>query len=323
MRIFASEVVTMAIKAHRDVIVIGGSAAGLSAALVLARAQLDVLIIDSGEPRNAPAHHMHGFLSRDGIAPSEFISVGASEVVGYGGHIEKTKVMTVQLRPDGLFYVQMENGRSETCRALLVATGLKDQIPSITGVQDRWGSLVHHCPYCHGYEVLNQRIAVIAGELKEMSIKQAGLLRRYSNHVVFLSNGQSLSRSEEASLERNGVQIISSLVSHIIGEVDTLTGVAFKDGSAIQCDSIFIAPVMAPNDQILKSLNCLRNPKTDYVEVNEVGQTSVPGVWAAGNVVNPYAQVITAAGAGSASAIAISGWLLQQDQNHLSKGNTE
>ena len=315
----------MAKNAHRDVIIIGGSAAGLSAALVLSRAQLDVLIIDGGAPRNAPAHHMHGFLSRDGIAPTEFLAAGGTEVLRYGAQIEKSNVSKVVRMPDETFEVHMENGGIHTSRALLVATGLTDEIPSIPGVRERWGSLVHHCPYCHGYEVLNQRIAVIAGDKTEMSIKQAGLLRRYSNQVDFLVNGQNLTPSEIDGLEGAGVRIISSTFSHILGEVGTLSGVAFTDGTSIDCEAIFVAPPMRPNDQLLKSLNCLINPKTDYIEVNEFGQTSVAGVWAAGNVVNPFAQVITAAGAGSASAIAISGWLLQKRSNpnqHLLKGNT-
>ena len=307
----------MASNADRDVIIIGGSAAGLSAALVLARAQLDVLIIDGGAPRNAPAHQMHGFLSRDGIAPAEFLTAGRAEILKYGADIEQINVSAVVLKPDDTFQVQLENGGIQTSRALLVATGLTDEIPSIPGVPERWGSLVHHCPYCHGYEVLNQRIAVIAGNMKEMSIKQAGLLRRYSNHVDFLVNDQELTAAEVHSLESMGVRIIGSTVTHILGEVDTLSGVAFDDGTILDCDAIFVAPRMKPNDHLLKSLNCQVNSVTDYIQVNEFGQTSVSGVWAAGNVVNPFAQVITAAGAGSASAIAINGWLLQKDLTHL------
>lgn len=303
----------MALNAHRDVIIIGGSAAGLSAGLVLARAQLNILIIDSGQPRNKPADHMHGFLTRDGISPAEFLVAGRAELLKYGAHIAAQKVTKVLQLGDGGFEVQMENGEIEIGRALLVATGLKDEIPMIPGVQDRWGSLVHHCPYCHGYEVLGQKIAIISGAIKEMSIKQAGLLRRYSDRVDFLTNGQELTASEARGLQSLGVRIVNLGVSHIIGDVGTLTGVAFVDGTSLECDAVFVAALTTPNDQILKSLDCQINTTTNSIEVNEVGQTSVPGVWAAGNVVNPFAQVITAAGAGSASAIAISGWLLKED----------
>lgn len=303
----------MASNAHRDVIIVGGSAAGLSAGLVLARAQLNVLIIDGGQPRNAPAHHMHGFLSRDGISPSEFLLTGRAEAIRYGAQIESERVATVLPHPEGGFEVQMENGAIEIGRALLIATGLKDEIPTIPGVQERWGSLVHHCPYCHGFEVLNQRIAVLGGGIKAMSIKQAGLLRRYSNDVDYLANEEELTETEKDILQSLGVRIINSGVSHIIGEAGTLTGVGFNDGSTLDFDAVFVAPSMKPNDEMLRALNCQINTKTNLIDANEVGQTSVPGVWAAGNVVNPFAQVITAAGAGSASAIAISGWLLQED----------
>ena len=303
----------MSLNADRDVIIIGGSAAGLSAGLVLARAQLNILIIDNGQPRNKPADHMHGFLTRDGISPAEFLIAGREELLKYGAQMAAQKVTKVLMFGDGRFEVHMENGEIEIGRSLLVATGLKDEIPTIPGVQERWGSLVHHCPYCHGYEVLGQKIAVISGAFKEMSIKQAGLLRRYSDRVDFLANGQELTELEAHGLQGLGVRIVDLGISHIIGDTGTLTGVAFVDGTSVECDAVFVAPSMTPNDEILKSLNCKTNPETTYVTVNEVGQTSMPGVWAAGNVVNPQAQVITAAGAGSASAIAISGWLLQQE----------
>lgn len=304
----------MAKNAHRDVIIIGGSAAGLSAGLVLARAQLDLLIIDGGEPRNAPAEHMHGFITRDGISPAEFLSASRAEVIKYGAKIEATKATRVLRHTDG-FEVHMGNGRVEIGRALLVASGLKDEIPAIPGVRERWGSLVHHCPYCHGYEVLNQRIAVLAGANREMSFRQAGLLRRYSDRVDFLTNGEELTPAEMDGLQKLGVKIHDSHVSHLVGELGTLKGVAFDNGTTLECNALFVAPALRPNDQFLRSLNCEINQDTKLIVVNEVGQTSVPGVWAAGNVVNPYAQVITAAGAGSASAIAISGWLLQMDLN--------
>ena len=296
-----------------DVIIIGAGSAGLSAGLVLARAQAKVLLIDSGAPRNAPAEAMHGFVSRDGIAPAEFLAAGRQEVSRYGGSILRGAVDSVATRDDGSFAVTVAGGRVEIARALLVATGLTDELPHIPGLDDWWGTRVHHCPYCHGYEVLNQTIVVIGGSQKDMSLKQAALLRRYSEHVSLVTNGMEITTTERSRLAAFGIHVIDGSVSRIVGPTGSLDAVVLTDGTSISCDAVFIAPRQHPNDGVLRSLGCEVDPATGFVAANGFGQTSVAGVWAAGNVVTPTAQVITAAGAASASAIAINGWLLNKD----------
>jgi len=298
---------------HHDVIVIGAGAAGLSAGLVLTRAQADVVLVDAGQPRNAPAEHMHGFVSRDGIPPQDFLAAGRAEVASYGGQFVAAAVVAIERSADTSFHVTFADGTVQTSRALLVATGLVDELPDIAGVAERWGTLVHHCPYCHGYEVRQQRIAVIGGHQREMSLKQAALLRRYSDRVTLMTNGIELNPVELHRLTAFGVAVVDGIVSQLLGAPDALNAVELSDGSAVECDAAFIAPRQAPRDALLRSLGCETDPDTGLVVVDGFGQTSVPGVWAAGNVVTPTAQVITAAGAGSATAIAINGWLLQQD----------
>jgi thioredoxin reductase len=300
-------------KKHHDVLIIGAGAAGLSAGLVLARAQADVLIVDAGQPRNAPAEHMHGFVSRDGMPPRDFLAAGRAEVASYGGRFVRAAVTTIARSADGSFRVTFGDGMIATSRALLVATGLVDELPDIPGVAERWGTLVHHCPYCHGHEVRQQRIAVIGGFQREMSMKQAGLLRRYSDRVTFIANGIELSPHELHRLTAFGVAVVDGTVTQLLGAPGALEAVELSDGRTVECDAAFIAPHQAPHDALLKSLGCEADPDTGLVVADGFGQTSVPGVWAAGNVVTPTAQVITAAGAGSATAIAINGWLLQQD----------
>jgi thioredoxin reductase len=300
-------------KKHHDVLIIGAGAAGLSAGLVLARAQADVLIVDAGQPRNAPAEHMHGFVSRDGMPPRDFLAAGRAEVASYGGRFVRAAVTTIARSAEGAFRVTFGDGMIATSRALLVATGLVDELPDIPGVAERWGTLVHHCPYCHGHEVRQQRIAVIGGFQREMSMKQAGLLRRYSDRVTFIANGIELSPHELHRLTAFGVAVVDGTVAQLLGAPGALEAVELSDGRTVECDAAFIAPHQAPHDALLKSLGCEANPDTGLVVADGFGQTSVPGVWAAGNVVTPTAQVITAAGAGSATAIAINGWLLQQD----------
>ena len=298
---------------HHDVIIIGAGAAGLSAGLVLARAQAKVLLVDAGQPRNAAAAEMHGFLSRDGVPPAGFLAMGRREVVSYGGAFLSASVRTIEVDHRGAFTVNMANGAVAFARALLVSTGLSDELPHIPGVRDRWGTLVHHCPYCHGYEVLDKTIAVIGGSVRELSLKQAGLLRRYSDRVTLATNCIELTSAERHRLEAFGVRVVDGTVSHLVGQPGSLEGVALANGTTIACDAVFIAPRQRPNDGLLRSLGCEVDAATGFVAANEVGQTSVPGVWAAGNVVTPTAQVITAAGNASASAIAINGWLLHKD----------
>ena len=304
-----------------DAIIIGGGAAGLSAGLVLARAQASVLLIDAGEPRNAPAAEMHGFISRDGMAPADFLETGRREVVGYGGTIRAASVETVDRRPDGIFAVTLSGGAIEFGRALLVTTGLTDEVPFIPGVPDRWGTLVHHCPYCHGFEVLGKEILVLGGDAHEMSLKQAGLLSSFSERVTLVTNGMQLAAIERARLDALGVRVHEGIVSGITGRPGTLDGVELTDGVAIPGEAVFIAPRQRPNDALLRALGCATDPVTSLVAADQFGQTSVRGVWAAGNVVTPTAQVITAAGAASASAIAINGWLLERKLTHVTAHN--
>jgi len=300
-------------KRHHDVIIVGAGAAGVSAGLVLARARADVLLVDAGQPRNAPAEHMQGFVSRDGMPPQEFLAAGRSEAASYGARFVAASVTGITRREDTGFRVRLDDGSFKTSRALLVATGLVDELPEIPGLAERWGTLVHHCPYCHGYEVRHKKIAVIGGLQREMSLKQAGLLRRYSDSVTLITNGIELSRAESHRLSAFGVVVVEGAVSRLLGEPGALDAVELVDGSAVECGAAFIAPRQAPRDDLLRSIGCEIDPRTGLVVADGVGQTTVAGVWAAGNVVTPSAQVITAAGAGSAAAIAIDGWLLRQD----------
>lgn len=303
----------MANTTHHDVIILGAGAAGLSAALVLARAQAAVLLVDAGNPRNAAAAEMHGFLSRDGMNPAELLAIGRDEVVRSGGVVQPASVDAISGDAEQGFTVHLADGSRAFARALLAATGLSDELPALPGVRERWATHVHHCPYCHGYEVRNQAIAVLGGEASAMSIKQAGLLRRYSDRVTFATNGIELTDAERARLEAFGVRIVDGSATGLVGAEGELDGIALADDRIIACDTVFIAPRMIANDQLLRSLGCVVDEKSGFVAVDAMGQSSVPGVWAAGNVVNPGAQVITAAGAGSAAAIAINGWLLEKD----------
>jgi thioredoxin reductase len=270
-----------------DVVIIGGGAAGLSAALVLTRARCRVAVVDAGHPRNAPAAHMHGFLGSDGRPPTDLLRAGRKEVVGYGGHLISGIVVGLTGNAPQ-FDIELADGRSLRARRVLVTTGLRDEIPDIPGARERWGRDLLHCPYCHGYEVRDQPLGVIGGSPE--AIAHAHLIRQWSADVVFFTNGSTIG---------------------LIVTDDQLAGVELESDQIVSRAAMFVRPRFIANDNLLTALGAANN--NGWITVDPTGLTSVPGVWAAGNAVNPRAQVITAAGEGSAAAIAINNDLVGED----------
>ncbi len=290
-----------------DVVIVGGGAAGLSAALVLGRARRRVAVIDGGAPRNAPAAHMQGFLSRDGMPPAELLAAGRAEVTGYGVEIVNAQVQTIE--PG--FVVRLANGQVMTARRILVATGVADELPNIPGVRERWGKDLLHCPYCHGWEVRDEPLGVLGTH--PMSVLHAQLVRQWSDDVTYFVHTNDLTSAEQAQLEARGIRIVHGEVARLLVDDDELTGVELTDGRVIARTAVFIRPGNLPHaDGLLSGLGCELD-SAGFVTVDATWQTSTPGVWAAGNVVDPRAQVITSAGAGSAAAIAINADLIQDD----------
>lgn len=299
---------------HRDVVIIGAGAAGLTAGIVLARARADVLVVDGGSPRNAAAAHMHGFVSRDGVDPAEFLATGRGEVARYGGGLIRARVVDARRGSGGDgFALTLDTGTVVRTRAVLVATGLTDELPGIPGARELWGSAVHHCPHCHGYEVRDRELVVIGGAVPPMTLHQAALLHRYSERVTLCPDGMDVSQADRRRLLAFGVRIVDGAVSRLVGGGGGVTGVELADGRVQPCDAVFVAPLPRPNDAVLRALGCEPDPTTGWVAVDAAGATDVPGVRAAGNVVNPRAQVVTAAGEASAAAIGLTAWLLDQD----------
>ena len=290
-----------------DVVVAGGGAAGLSAALVLGRARRRVAVIDAGAPRNAPATHMHGFLSRDGMPPADLLAEGRDEVTGYGVELVNDQVLGIE--PG--FVVRVAGGRTVTARRILMATGVGDELPDVPGVRQRWGKDLLHCPYCHGWEVRDQPLGVL-GALPG-SAQHALLVRQWSDDVVFFVHTYDLMPAEQRQLEARRIRVVSGEVARLVVEDDRLTGVELTDGRLVARTAVFVRPGNLPHDDgLLAGLGCERN-EAGFPLVDGTGLTSVPGVWAAGNVADPRAQVITSAGAGSAAAIAINADLVQED----------
>jgi thioredoxin reductase len=290
-----------------DVAIIGGGAAGLSAALVLGRARRSVALIDAGEPRNAPAAHMQGFLSRDGMPPAELLAVGREEVRGYGVDIVEDAVVEATQG----FTLRLASYRTLTARRLLLATGAVDELPDIPGAAERWGRDFLHCPYCHGWEVRDQPIGVIGTD--PASAEYAHLLRQWSDDVVFFAHTQSVTTEQRLALDARGITVIEGGIASLLIVDDRLQGIELVDGGFVRRVALFMRPTMhARTGDLVTQLGCVVDGG-GFVQTDAFGETTVAGVWAAGNAANPRAQVITAAGEGSAAAIAINNDLVLED----------
>lgn len=297
-----------------DVVVVGGGAAGLSAALVLGRARRRTLVIDAGEPRNAPAAHMQGFLTRDGMSPAEFLAVGRREIAAYG--VERTEGLVTAAAPDGDdgFALALADGRRVLARRLIVTTGLVDELPELDGLAGRWGRDVIHCPYCHGWEVRDRAFGVLAHPT--LPAHQALMVSQWSADVtLFLHTAASPSAQDAARLAAAGVTVVSGEVAGLVVEDDRLTGVRMADGRTVPREVLFVGPRPVPCDGLLTALGAetRETPFGTFVAVDETGRTSVPGVWAAGNAIGAHEQVVNAASGGYRAAAAVNGELLLAD----------
>ncbi len=290
-----------------DVVVVGGGAAGLSAALVLGRARRRVAVLDAGAPRNAPAAHMHGFLSRDGMPPTELLAAGRAEALAYG--VEIVEDLACEIAPG--FHVRLAGGRVLEGRRVVLATGAGDELPEIAGARERWGRDFLHCPYCHGWEVRGQPIGVLGTGAG--AVDHAQLLRQWSGDVIFFAHRHRVTTQERAALQAREIDVVEGPVARFSIVGDRLRAVVLADGRAIPRAAVFMRPALRPHaDGLVESLGCELD-EAGFVRVDAAGRTSVPGVWAAGNAANPRAQVITAAGEGSAVAIAVNDDLVQED----------
>jgi thioredoxin reductase len=259
---------------------------------------------------------MQGFLGSDGLPPAELLDAGRAEVAGYGGHLISGTVTSISSSATTTaasrmgFEVTLEDGSSLRTRRVLVTTGLHDDIPDLPGVRERWGRDLLHCPYCHGYEVRDQPLGVLGGTPE--AVAHAHLIRQWSDDVVFFLNGATLTTGQRQQLVARGIDIVEEPVARLVVDNDRLTGVELVTGQVVPRAAVFVRPRFEPNDTLLTGLGCATHD-SGWVVADAAGRTSVPGVWAGGNAVNPRAQVITAAGEGSGAAIAINNDLVEED----------
>ena len=224
-----------------DVVVVGGGAAGLSGGLMLGRSRRSVLVIDSGAPRNAPAAGVHGYLTREGIGPAGLLEIGRDEVRRYGVDLVDAEVTSISGAVDAGFVVAVADGRTVKARRLLLTTGLIDELPYITGLRERWGKDLLHCPYCHGWEVRDQAIGVLARNA--WAVHQAQMFRQLSQDVtLFLNDALTLSDEDAVSLSARGIRVVEGAVAAVESLGDKLTGVRLTDGTFVDREAVTVMP---------------------------------------------------------------------------------
>lgn len=307
-----------------DVVIVGGGAAGLSGALALGRARRSVLVIDAGEPRNAPASHVHNYLGRESTPPGELLAIGRGEAAGYGAEIVEGRVASAERLPESGegeqgFRVVTEDGRSVEARRLLVTTGLVDELPPVPGLAARWGREVLHCPYCHGHEVADRPIGVLA--TGPLAVHQALMWRQWSDDVtLFLHTGPEPTEEEYEQLAARGVAVVDGEVTGLEVADDRFTGVALASGRVVPREALVVQARFVARSAVLESLGLKPVAQEmggavigSYIPTDPTGATEVPGVWAAGNVTRLTEQVIGAAAAGLMAGGAVNGDLITED----------
>jgi thioredoxin reductase/SAM-dependent methyltransferase len=291
------------VERHCDVAIIGGSAAGLAAALQLGRQRRSVIVVDAGEPRNAPAAHMHSYLGHEGLPPADLAAIGRDEVRSYGGEVIAGRAVDVTRVDDDHFRVELAGGHSLVARRVLAATGLVDELPDIDGLAEHWGGDVIHCPFCHGFEVRDRPIVQIVTH--PMGLHPAGLFRQLSDRfTLVLHDGIDADDPDVEALRAAGVNVVGGPVRRVVtGDDGHVAAIELTDGARIYADAVAIGPRFRVRTEPFASLGLAPaehpNGLGDYVETDTTGATAIRGLYAAGNVTDPSQQVLQAAAAGS------------------------
>ncbi|HYD18695.1 MAG TPA: NAD(P)/FAD-dependent oxidoreductase [Patescibacteria group bacterium] len=292
-----------------DVAVIGGGVAGMTAALILARACRRVVLFDEGNTRNSVVRHAHNFLTRDGASPAELRRIGRAELKRYGVTIIQARVDKIG-KTDADFRLQLQSGLKVVARKILLATGVVDKLPDIPGLRPLWGKRVFLCPYCDGWEFRDQPIAVI-GEGKA-GYRTAMLLREWTDKLVLcLDGGAPPSRDHIRKLRQKNVTILPARVARVQEAKDMLK-VTMSDGTAHSCSALFLHPPSQGADRLALKLGCRRTEDERQIHIDAAGRTSVRGVYAAGDIVTPQSHLVTAAASGAVAAFALNTDMVRQ-----------
>lgn len=314
-------------QARYDAVIVGAGSAGLSAALVLGRSRRQVLVLDSGEPRNVPSAGVHGFFTRGGVHPRELPEIGREQLKPYRGVEVRAARATEVSGSDGSFVVRLEDRDDVLARKLVLATGVVDELPETPGFRELWGRGVYHCPYCHGWEVRDRPLAVYARGWDPVgAVERAVLLRNWSRDLVVLSDGPSsldaagLDAAGREKLGALGVPVNEKRIARLEGKSDGSEGlsrVVFEDGSSLEREGLFYLPPQRPRSGLAETLGCevvAIGSAAAVVKADPMTwETSVPGVYVAGDAGSPPQSVILAASSGAKAAAFLNHTLCGED----------
>ncbi|WP_118976893.1 NAD(P)/FAD-dependent oxidoreductase [Taibaiella koreensis] len=297
-------------KLDYEVIIVGGSYAGLSAAMALGRALRRVLVIDAGEPCNRNTPQSHNFITHDGTPPAVISQIARSQVRFYQTvQWQEGRVSTLLKTADG-FEAVLEGGERYTARKVLLATGMKDLLPDIPGMAECWGISVLHCPYCHGYEVRGRETAIWANGA--MALEMGKLIAHWTSRLQLLTDGSStIPEADKAALEANGIKVIEKRISRLSQQAGHLDGILFDDGSRLDLEVLYARVPLQQQLDVAGQLGCILTP-AGLIQVDEMRQTSVPGLYAAGDNSIQARSVAAAAGAGNFAGAAINRELIEE-----------
>jgi thioredoxin reductase len=285
-----------------DTVIAGGGPAGLSAALMLGRCRRRVIVCDTGSPRNARAREMHGFLTRDGVAPLEMLRLARDELRRYGVEILAAEVTSVEIVADA-FEVALSTGARLEARTVLIAAGVGDELPPIPGLDECFGTSVHHCPYCDGWEVRDRALAAIGHGKAGAGLALA--LRTWSGRVMLhLNGGPPPRRDTRERLRQHGIEVSASRIQSVAHVDGRVTHIVLETGERHACEAIFLSTTQRPRCDLPRQLGC-RMTRHGVVKTDHLGQTGVPGLYVAGDASRDVQFVVVAAAEGAKAAVAI------------------
>ncbi|GAB4107878.1 NAD(P)/FAD-dependent oxidoreductase [Echinicola sediminis] len=288
---------------YYDVIIVGGSYSGLSAAMALGRSLKTVLILDSGQPCNIQTPHSHNFLTQDGRKPSEISTIGKEQVLKYPTVSFKKDLVTDAAKERDFFKISTASGASYFGKRILFATGIKDQMPDIIGFKECWGKSVIHCPYCHGYEVKNQPTAILANG--EMAFLFSLFLTNWTDQLTLLTHGApTLTDSQKATLAEKNIPIKENKIISLSHDGGQIAAINFEDGTALKVSALYAKIPYLQSCTLPEKLGCALNDK-GFLVVDEKQATTVPGIYAAGDNSSHERAVSIAVAAGTRAGAAI------------------
>jgi thioredoxin reductase len=307
-----------------DVVIVGGSFAGLSAALMLGRARRRVLVLDAGTPRNAPAEHAYSLLSRDGISPFELLCLSREELSVYDSVEFRVGQVAGAVAEEGGFNLTSTDGQQIEARKLILATGVTDVLPEIPGLAELWGRGVYHCPYCHGWEVRDKRWAILGDA--PMIFDRVALFRGWASVVVVLANGaSSLPPAERQSLVALGAVLDERRIAQVARTGADNVEVSFEDGSSLIVGGLFAMPHQVQRSSLPEALGCEFDDfvptASRYVKTDPAtGETTVQGVYAAGDMIGPQQNLVFASASGALAAIRLNHAMSLEDAEAVVAG---